>query len=138
MNICTLLIDNIQLTVSESCVQFSATPTVGATPLEVQFTDDTTCGCTSLNWDFGDGSSSSQQNPSHTYETPGPYTVTLTCSIEDSESVTTKVDYIHPYTTGVGGEAYPGNPLSGIVPWLVIIAAVSAGMLLWRKRVSTP
>jgi large repetitive protein len=35
-------------------------------------------------WDFGDGSSSNQQNPSHTYKTIGQYTTTFT--VTDSES----------------------------------------------------
>jgi gliding motility-associated-like protein len=35
---------------------------------------------TGWNWDFGDGSTSIQQNPTHTYATAGAYTVTLTVS----------------------------------------------------------
>lgn len=34
-------------------------------------------GATIWNWDFGDGNTSTQQNPSHTYGTPGTFTVTL-------------------------------------------------------------
>ena len=34
----------------------------------------------SWQWDFGDGTTSNLQNPSHTYTTPGTYTVTLTTS----------------------------------------------------------
>jgi hypothetical protein len=131
-----LLVDNIQLTITESCLQFSATPTIGATPLEVQFTDETACDCTSLSWDFGDGSSSSENNPSHTYDRPGPYTVTLTCTSLNSTELRTKVDYIHPYTVGVGAEAYPVDPLSKMLPWFAIGAAIIAGtIMLWRKRV---
>ena len=131
-----LLIDDIRLTASESCLQFSATPTTGATPLEVQFINETTCDCSSWSWDFGDGSSSSENNPSHTYARPGPYTVTLTCISPGSKIVRTKVDYIHPYTVGVGAEAYPVNPLSRIVPLFAIGAFITAGIImLWRKRV---
>ncbi|MBT8278730.1 MAG: gliding motility-associated C-terminal domain-containing protein [Bacteroidia bacterium] len=35
-------------------------------------------------WDFGDGSTSTLQNPSHTYTSTGPYTVTLTVSDQDN------------------------------------------------------
>jgi len=45
--------------------------------LPVDFTDQST-GATSWLWDFGDGTSSSEQNPSHAYTAPGNYTVTLT------------------------------------------------------------
>jgi gliding motility-associated-like protein len=45
-------------------------------PFSVQFTD-LTPGATSWQWDFGDGNTSSQQNPSHQYNNFGSYTVTL-------------------------------------------------------------
>ncbi|MCX6693839.1 MAG: PKD domain-containing protein [Methanomicrobiales archaeon] len=52
----------------------------GAQPFKVQFTDRSTGGPTSWQWDFGDGSISTQRNPSHTYAVPGTYTVTLKVS----------------------------------------------------------
>ena len=48
-------------------------------PLTAQF-NDATAGATSWFWDFGDGSTSNLQNPSHTYNSYGSYTVTLTTS----------------------------------------------------------
>lgn len=42
-----------------------------------QFTDLSSGGATSWNWNFGDGNNSVLQNPSHTYAAPGNYTVTL-------------------------------------------------------------
>jgi PKD repeat protein len=48
---------------------FTRTPTSGAPPLAVQFTDTSTPGSaaiTAWSWDFGDGGTSTQQNPSHT------------------------------------------------------------------------
>lgn len=46
------------------------------------FTDHSTPGpsgpITGWAWDFGDGGTSTSQNPTHTYATPGTYTVTLT------------------------------------------------------------
>jgi hypothetical protein len=45
----------------------------------VTFTGSGT-GVTSWDWDFGDSNTSTQQNPSHTYTTPGVYTVTLIIS----------------------------------------------------------
>ncbi len=53
----------------------------GCGPLVVQFTDSSyiaTGNVISWFWDFGDGSSSTDQNPSHTYQTSGTYSVTLT------------------------------------------------------------
>jgi PKD repeat protein len=45
--------------------------------LPVQFTDASTNVPTSWNWDFGDGTTSTEQNPVHTYTENGTYTVTL-------------------------------------------------------------
>ena len=56
---------------------FSATPTTGAAPLTVVFTDESTNSPYIWEWDFGDGSTSTNQNPIHTYTDAGRYTVTL-------------------------------------------------------------
>lgn len=46
---------------------FSAQPTAGEAPLTVQFTDESTGDINSWSWDFGDSSTSTEQNPSHNY-----------------------------------------------------------------------
>lgn len=46
----------------------------------VHFTDLTAGVVTSWLWDFGDGGTSTEQNPSHTYIYPGDYTVSLTAT----------------------------------------------------------
>ena len=60
----------------------TATPTSGLGPLAVNFTGsgsyDQDGSIVSYAWTFGDGASSSAQNPSRTYSTPGTYTATLT------------------------------------------------------------
>jgi PKD repeat protein len=56
---------------------FNASPASGTAPLAVQFTDTSTGSPTSWAWDFGDGSTATTQNPSHTYTTAGTFTVTL-------------------------------------------------------------
>ena len=57
---------------------FSANTTSGNSPLNVQFTDNSSNYPTSWLWDFGDETTSTEQNPTHTYTKPGNYTVTLT------------------------------------------------------------
>jgi parallel beta-helix repeat protein len=57
---------------------FSATPTGGAAPLTVQFSDESTGEISSWLWDFGDGGTAIDQNPTHTYMYAGRYTVILT------------------------------------------------------------
>jgi hypothetical protein len=57
----------------------------------VQFTDTSTGTPTSWLWNFGDATTSTLQNPTKTYSTPGDYTVTLTVNGGDVE---TKTGYI--------------------------------------------
>jgi PKD repeat protein len=59
---------------------FTANITEGNAPLAVQFTDTSTGVPTSWAWDFGDGNTATEQNPIHTYESPGNYSVTLNAS----------------------------------------------------------
>ncbi len=54
---------------------FSASPTNGAAPLGVSFTDLSSGSVTSWAWAFGDGNTSISQNPSDIYVNPGTYTV---------------------------------------------------------------
>jgi gliding motility-associated-like protein len=57
---------------------FDTVQTCGSTT--VTFTDTTFGNPTTWEWDFGDGTQSSVQNPSHTYTSGGPYTITLAAS----------------------------------------------------------
>jgi PKD repeat protein len=60
------------------CVTPTAAFTQNANNLAVAFTDASTGAPTSWAWDFGDGGTSTLQNPSHTYAAPGTYNVCLT------------------------------------------------------------
>ncbi len=61
--------------VCEADFNFTYVPT---SPPLVQFTDQSTGFPDTWYWDFGDGSTSTQQNPAHAYEQPGSYEVCLT------------------------------------------------------------
>ncbi len=56
---------------------FTATPVSGVAPLAVSFSDTSTEYPTAWLWTFGDGATSTAQNPSHTYSTAGIYDVSL-------------------------------------------------------------
>ncbi|MCH7527375.1 MAG: PKD domain-containing protein [Planctomycetes bacterium] len=74
---------------------FTADPTAGQLPLQVNFTgagSDPDGGTVSFEYDFGDGTTSNAQNPSHLYTEdlePGAYTVEL--RVTDDEGATTAV-----------------------------------------------
>jgi PKD repeat protein len=72
---------------------FTADITYGIEPISVQFTDESTPGpvpITNWFWTFGDGGSSTEQNPSHTYIDPGVYSVFLTV-VDQNFQTSTKV-----------------------------------------------
>ncbi len=99
----TLLIPDF-VNVTGSVPDFEIASTEGCDTLFVQFTDLSTPAGTVLtwNWDFGDGATSTQQNPSHIYQDAGSYTVSLT--ISDNAGCTNtnvKPDYVIyiPYPT---------------------------------------
>ena len=73
---------------------FSASPTFGSAPLTVDFMDNSSGSISSWSWDFGDTGSSSLQNPSHAYTSPGTYTVALTVAGPGGSDTETMVDYI--------------------------------------------
>ncbi len=84
------------VTVSDNVTSgFFANPVAGTAPLPVHFTDVSDGLPTAWLWDFGDASTSTLQNPTHSYTTPGVYSVSLnatnTCG---SGRNTTWYDYI--------------------------------------------
>jgi PKD repeat protein len=68
---------------------FTATPTSGTAPLNVQFTDTSTGQITAWSWTFGDGTTSTAQNPSHSYSSAGTYSVSLTATASNGTKVST-------------------------------------------------
>lgn len=73
---------------------FAAVPTTGTAPLiNVAFTDSSTRPATWL-WDFGDGETSTAQNPTHTFRIANTYTVSLTVTNPSGSDIDTKTSYI--------------------------------------------
>ena len=111
---------------------FSANPTNGSVPLAVNFTDESTGTITSWDWDFGDGTTSTIQNPSHTYTNEGKYSVTLTVSGPHGTDTLTRNDYI-----SVGPLAgFSADPTSGYDPLTVNFTDESTGPLLSGDGIS--
>jgi gliding motility-associated-like protein len=81
---------------AQPVASFTGTPVSGCSPLVVQFTNTST-GATSYNWNLGNSVTTTQQNPSTTYTTPGTYTVTLTASNGSQSNTYTATNYITVY-----------------------------------------
>jgi PKD repeat protein len=114
---------------------FTYSPQSGNTPLLVAFTN-TSVNATSYLWDFGDSTTSTLTNPTHTYNTVGTLTVTLTATnVNGSNSVTHIVT-----TTAVSPTAsFTYTPQSGNIPLLVTFTntSVNATSYLWDFGDST-
>ncbi len=74
--------------------QFTASVVTGKAPLSVQFTDQSTNGPTGWKWVFGDGATSTAQNPTHTYTKAGTYTVALVVKNAGGADLEMKKAYI--------------------------------------------
>lgn len=73
---------------------FKAYPRTGVPPLTVTFHNFSNGFEGRYLWDFGDGTTSSEKNPIHTYHSEGSYTVRLTMITNTSQGLTEKKDYI--------------------------------------------
>lgn len=73
---------------------FTSNATSGGIPLSVQFIDTSMYVPASWTWSFGDGGTSSEQNPIYLYSSAGSYTVTLTTTNADGSNTITKAGYI--------------------------------------------
>ena len=109
---------------------FSATPTSGTAPLTVNFANASTGSITSYAWNFGDGTTSTLQNPSHAYAAAGVYTVSLTVTGAGGSNTKTNPNYVTvsaPATAPVAG--FSATPTSGTAPLTVNFANASTGSI---------
>jgi PKD repeat protein len=104
---------------------FSATPVSGLNPLVVQFTDGSAGTITSRQWEFGDGQTSVDLNPQHTYTTPGSYTVSLTVSGPAGSDVESKTNYISVFSEVISN--FSADRTNGIAPLSVSFTNGSTG-----------
>jgi PKD repeat protein len=90
-------------------VYFEADKKYGCNNLTVNFKDKSDFNPTSWSWNFGDGTpNSSMQNPTHTFNSPGLYNVTLTASNANGSSTSTMTGFIQ---VGVGS-----YPVTQVIP----------------------
>lgn len=106
--------------------EFSSDKNSICTGTTVQFTDETYNAVTGWTWNFQGGTpaTSTAQNPSVTYNTPGIYEVSLVATDGSSNDTETKTAYIHVVPAAVsiplleGFESY--STLDGIQEWGII------------------
>ena len=89
-----LVVYNLSSAPVAPTANFTASATSGPAPLTVNFSDTSAGSVTGWSWDFGDGATSTLQNPTHVYATVGSYTVTLTASGPAGSDGEVKTGYV--------------------------------------------
>jgi len=138
---------------------FSKEPIQMDAPMTVQFIDESSCpahyitrtedggmlvgsmdtadygGITTWLWDFGDGETSTERNPAHTYRNPGTYTVTLKVIGPAGSDTETKQNYVTLTMPSVPMANFIGKPRTGDGPLVVQFTDTSSGYIesrLWN------
>jgi PKD repeat protein len=88
---------------------FVVNPSAGVAGVTTFVCSDTSSGATSWSWNFGDGATSSLQNPAHVYASPGTYTIQLTVSGSGGQSF---ASHSVSVTSGIASDFSftPANP----------------------------
>lgn len=140
----SIMIDTIRLKTTPVVPAFTASPTSGsgAAPLTVQFTDTTQWSDSIIywDWDFGDGQTSTERNPTHTYAQSfegSAYDVSLTVTTKWNEGRTTyKPAYITTDEESDFVMDFTASPLSGDSPLVVNFTATvspeDTDLAIWK------
>lgn len=101
------MIDDFEIVANAPEANFESNSQIGFTGTPIQFTYLSN-GATSYLWNFGDGTTSTEESPTHSYQVAGQFDVSLTV---DGTTSTTQTDYINilperavPYELSAGGD----------------------------------
>jgi len=106
----------------------SGNPMSGTSTLAAQFNGSVTGGCPPYTyvWDFGDGGSSSDPSPRHTYQTPGNFTARMTVTDSKGNSCQKNISSIMVSCPPLTCTA-SADPISGVAPLTVQFSATANG-----------
>jgi PKD repeat protein len=121
----TLTQTNYITVFSEPQIDFSASLTAGVAPATVVFTNTSSGDYIESMWDFGDGITSTVPDPSHTYTTPGIYTVTLGIDGLGGMTILSRTNYLNIYAPLVASFTAPVT--TGVAPLSVEFTNLSDG-----------
>ena len=107
--------------------EFSASPTTGFGL--VQFANLSAGEVNSFAWDFGDGSTSTEENPSYTYAAVGTYSVALSVTGPTGTDTETKSDYIQIISPDVVIAGFTVSDTFGVAPKTISFSNTSVGTI---------
>ena len=117
-----------EITQPQPVPEFTAEPIFGTAPLTVRFIDQSTNSPSLWLWNFGDGTTVAgldQQNPVHTYQQPGQYTVLLQATNRGGSAQLVKQAFITVVSTPIA--SFTAEPNRGTSPLLVQFNDTSSG-----------
>lgn len=109
--------DYIHIYQAPPVADFTTSATTALDGQSIQFIDQSSGIVNSYHWDFGDGNTATGQYPSHSYDTPGVYTVSHAVANSAGSDTITKTDLITVNGSGLSEQenksfrAYP-NPVN--------------------------
>jgi PKD repeat protein/subtilisin family serine protease len=130
----SIVTNGLRLVFQPSCVNgggqcgapflnFVGGPTNGVLPLTVNFTNFSVAA-TNFVWNFGDGQTSTNVNPSHVYTNAGSYTVSLSAHNAVATNWFSRLDYI-VVTNPPSIVNFAGGPTNGVAPLTVCFTNLS-------------
>ncbi len=128
------VISDVKTQGSEFLADFTAAPTNRGIPLTVKFSDLSSGFIDKWLWNFGDGETSSDQNPTHKYEKAGTFTVSLTIEGPAGADTEKKNDFIKVLPPPPPIANFRADPTEGSVLFVVKFTELSFGAIdkwLW-------
>ncbi|MBT5990858.1 MAG: PKD domain-containing protein [Bacteroidetes bacterium] len=89
-----IVILQVSIVQAQPIAKFTSDIVSGCNPIVVSFTDQSTGGPTTWFWDFGNGNTSTLQNPQVSYTVSGSYTVSLKATNSSGSNTISKTAYI--------------------------------------------
>jgi len=123
-----VLVKENLIVVQDLQVDFTATPATGFFPLTSTFTPQLNDNVTNVIWNFGDGETSSQMQPTHVYQTPGIYTVQLTAFASGSSATEVKANFIKVNGRNISGRVTASDTGLGLAGYSVEVMRRQSGL----------
>ena len=114
-------------TTAAPVANFTPSTTSGTAPVTVTFTSTSTGTISAFAWTFGDGTSSTAQNPSHSYASAGTYPVKLTVNGPGGSSTKTSQINVAAPVQGTPTASFVADRTTGNTPLAVSFTSNSVG-----------